>query len=121
MKKYGEKLKMGIIGGAAGFLNGLFGSGGGALVVPASRKFLGVSVHEAHAGAVAVMLPMTLVSAVFYTVQTRPNFMTVLFVSAGGVVGGFLGAKLLPKLPPKALRKIFGIFITVAALKIIIW
>jgi len=109
-----------IIGTAAGFLNGLFGSGGGAVVVPAARKFLGAGTHESHAGAVAVMLPMTAVSAVFYSFRAAPDIWQVLAVSAGGLVGGLLGAKLLPKLPPALLRRIFGIIISAAALRMIL-
>lgn len=108
------------IGLMAGFLNGLFGSGGGALVVPASRRFLGVSAHEAHAGAVAVMLPMTLVSASVYMFQTKPELMPALAVSAGGAAGGLIGARLLTRLSPSALRKVFGIFIIAAAVKMIL-
>jgi hypothetical protein len=90
------------------------------LVVPASRKFLGVGAHEAHASAIAVMLPMTAVSAVFYAVQTKPDIGQVLAVTAGGLIGGFIGAKLLPKLPPTALRRIFGVFLVAAAVKMIL-
>ena len=109
-----------LIGTAAGVLNGLFGSGGGALVVPAARRFLGADAHESHASAVAVMLPMTAVSAVFYAVQTKPDIRQVLIASAGGLAGGFIGAKLLPKLQPAALRRIFSIFIIAAAIKMIL-
>ncbi|MCL2703984.1 MAG: sulfite exporter TauE/SafE family protein [Defluviitaleaceae bacterium] len=121
MEEKGKKsLLRAVIGTGAGLLNGLFGSGGGALVVPASRRFLGVNAHEAHASAIAVMLPMTAVSAVFYAVRTRPDIWQVLIVSVGGLAGGFLGAKLLPKLPPLALRRIFGVFIIAAAIKMIL-
>ena len=115
-----KKVLHAVIGSAAGFLNGFFGSGGGALVVPASRKFLKIDPHEAHASAIAVMLPMTAVSAVFYAVQTKPDIWHVLTVSAGGLAGGFIGAKLLPKLPPVALRRIFGAFLIAAAIKMIL-
>lgn len=111
--------KHAVIGGIAGFLNGMFGSGGGALVVPASRRFLGAGVHEAHASAVAVMLPMTAVSAIFYAVQTRPGIWQVLAVSAGGLVGGWLGAKLLPRMRAVVLRRLFGLFIIAAAVRMI--
>ncbi|MCL2406836.1 MAG: sulfite exporter TauE/SafE family protein [Defluviitaleaceae bacterium] len=109
-----------IIGLTAGFLNGLFGAGGGALLVPASRRFLGAGVHEAHASAIAVMLPMSVVSGVFYVVQTRPVLWQVLMVSLGGLAGGYIGARLLPKLPPKVLRKVFAFFILAAAIKMVI-
>lgn len=109
-----------VIGLGAGFLNGLFGSGGGALVVPAVQKFLNVDTHEAHASAIAVMLPMTVVSAVVYMFRAKPEFLPAFIVSAGGVIGGFLGARLMTKIPPEGLRKIFGIFIIAAAIRMLL-
>ena len=114
-----KRLKHGIIGTIAGFLNGIFGSGGGAMVVPAAQKFLGIDTQTAHASAIAVMLPMTAVSAVFYAFQTRPGIWQVLAVSAGGLAGGFLGAKLLPKLKPLILKRLFALFIIAAGMRMI--
>jgi uncharacterized membrane protein YfcA len=112
-----DNIKRAVIGACAGFLNGLFGSGGGAFVVPASRRFLGMDAHKAHAGAVAVMLPMSAVSAMLYWIKTKPDIIPVLFVSAGGVLGGWIGARLMTKLSGPALRKIFAAFILAAAVK----
>lgn len=112
-----KKLTSALIGIGAGFLNGLFGSGGGALVVPAVQRFLGVSVQKAHASAIAVMLPMTVVSAAIFIFRATPDYITVLAVSAGGVIGGYLGAKLMVKISPEGLRKIFGIFLIAAAVR----
>ena len=49
----GEKGKIRLTGLVTGFVNGLFGSGGGTLVVPAMERFLCVETHKAHATAIS--------------------------------------------------------------------
>jgi len=113
-------LKSTGIGTIAGFLNGLFGAGGGALVVPASQRFLGVETHKAHATAVAVMLPLSIVSLFVYAKNIEPNWATLITLAVTGSIGGFVGAKFLRKLSAKALRKIFGAFIIAAAIRMVL-
>ncbi len=112
-------LKSGIIGTVTGFANGLFGAGGGTILVPSMEKFLKVEAHKAHATAIAVILPLSILSAFIYQKNGSLDLTSILYVSAGGVVGGFIGAKLLNKLSSNKLHKIFGLFMIVAAMKMI--
>lgn len=50
-----KKCKRTAIGLVTGFANGLFGSGGGTIVVPAMERFLGEEEHKAHATAIAAI------------------------------------------------------------------
>jgi len=100
--------------------NGLFGSGGGTIAVPAMVHFLDFNEHDAHATALAVILPLTLISSIVYFKNDFFNWDTIWKVSLGGVVGGMLGAWLLPRVPSFWLRKIFGIFMIAAAIRMII-
>lgn len=113
-------LKSALIGFAAGLCNGLFGSGGGTVAVPVMEKFLGVEEHKAHATAIAIILPLTVVSAILYICKGFFDFNLTWQVSSGGVVGGILGAYLLKKVPSKWLRRIFGVFIMIAAVRMVI-
>ena len=61
-----KKCKRTAIGLVTGFANGLFGSGGGTIVVPAMERFLGEEEHKAHATAIAVILPLSLLSLGVY-------------------------------------------------------
>lgn len=114
MKKY-------IIGLISGFANGLFGSGGGTLLVPGMEKYLDVEEHKAHATAIAVILPLSVLSAVIYLRGIQTDAVSVIKVSAGGIAGGWVGAKLLGRISGKYLHIIFGIFMAAAAVRMIIW
>ncbi len=74
-------VKSGIIGIATGMANGLFGSGGGTIVVPAMVYLLDADDHTAHATAISVILPLTLVSAFFY-IKGRKIFGAFMIIAA---------------------------------------
>lgn len=103
----------------AGFFNGLFGSGGGTIIVPFLEEFLDQDEHTSHATAILIILGFTLVSLIFYGFGNALDWRLALTVSAGGVVGGFIGAKLLKKLTGNAIRKIFGVFMLIAAARMV--
>lgn len=107
------------IGLAAGVANGLFGSGGGTIAVPAMVFLLGEDEHNAHATALLIILPLTLVSTYFYLSNNYVDWNITWKAMAGGVVGGAIGAFLLNKCSSCLLRKIFGAFMIIAAFKMI--
>lgn len=120
LKHWAFLLKIILIGLAAGLCNGLFGAGGGIIVVPSMVHFLGVGEHDSHATAISIILPLALISSVVYF---RNGFFALdkaLMVAAGGVIGGIAGACLLHRVPSRWLRKIFAIFIIAAALRMIL-
>ena len=105
-------------GFAAGIINGLLGAAGGLAVVPALRK-AGASVQQSHATSVAVILPISVLSAVLYLKGGRFSFSDALPYLPGGVIGAAFGAWLLPKLPADLLRRIFGGFMLWAAIRLL--
>jgi len=114
IKKYLKCVLIGIVTGTA---NGLFGSGGGTIAVPAMVLLLGAEEHKAHATAISVILPLTLVSAFMYIKSDFINWDITTGVMLGGIVGGYIGAKLLHICPANILRKIFGVFMILAAIR----
>ena len=112
-------LKTVVIGLVVGLCNGLFGSGGGTVVVPAMEKFLHMEEHKSHATAIAIILPLTLVSTVIYIYKGFFDFSLAWQTSLGGILGGVLGAMLLKKISAGVLRKIFGVFIIAAAVRMV--
>jgi uncharacterized membrane protein YfcA len=112
-------LKLALIGVVTGLCNGLFGSGGGTIVVPAMEKFLGVEEHKAHATAILIILPLTIISMILYTMNGYLDFPLVWKVSLGGIAGGIIGAAILKKLSGKVIKKIFGVFMIIAAVRMV--
>jgi uncharacterized membrane protein YfcA len=117
LKRY---LKYVIIGLVTGTANGLFGSGGGTIVVPAMVLLLGSSEHKAHATAILIILPLTVVSAFFYITNNYVDWSITWKVIVGGIAGGYIGARLLDICPAKLLRKVFALFIIIASIRMIV-
>lgn len=116
LRKYFKYALIGVITGAA---NGLFGSGGGTIAVPAMVLLLGEEEHKAHATAISIILPLTIVSAFFYIANNFVDWSLTLKVTLGGMAGGYAGAKLLNICPANILRKIFAVFMIAAAIRMI--
>lgn len=118
---YVKYVKYILIGAVTGVANGLFGSGGGTIAVPAMVLLLGVEEHRAHATAISIILPLTVLSAFFYISNRYVNWDITLKVIAGGLAGGYIGARLLNICPPGLLRKIFAVFMILAGFRMILW
>ena len=108
-----------IIGLTAGILNGIFGAGGGCVVVPALEKFLDFPQKKAHGTAVGIILIMSIVSAVVYILRGKFNLDLWIPVTVGGCIGGLIGGKLLAKIAGKWLRAVFGVVIIITSIKMI--
>lgn len=103
-----------------GLANGLFGSGGGTVVVPCMEKYLDINAHKSHATAIAIILPLSVLSAAIYIFKADVPWAEAAAVSVGGVVGGFIGAKLLNKISGRWLHIIFGVAMLAAAVRMFI-
>jgi hypothetical protein len=112
-------LKIAAIGFITGLFNGLFGSGGGMIVVPAMSMILGIEEHDAHATALSIILPLTIVSIFIYSKSGIVDWQLTWKVALGGVSGGYIGARLLHVVPADTLRKIFAVFMIIAAVRMI--
>lgn len=120
MLKNNKKIKFILLGLITGLVNGLFGSGGGTILVPGLFFILGVTEHKAHATAISVILPLALISTIVYMKNGIIVWDVTLKVIIGGVIGAFIGAKLLNRIPEKMLRKVFAVFMIVAAIRLVI-
>ncbi|MBE7043667.1 MAG: sulfite exporter TauE/SafE family protein [Ruminococcaceae bacterium] len=114
MKKIGNYLLFGTI---TGLLNGLFGSGGGVAAVLILKKVFGLETKKAHASALMVILPLSVISLVIYLFKADIPIHTALWTSGGGILGGLVGAKLLKKLSALWITRLFGIMMIAAAIR----
>ncbi|MBQ9113477.1 MAG: sulfite exporter TauE/SafE family protein [Clostridia bacterium] len=103
--KYGQRILFGSLVGAA---NSLFGGGGGMIAVPLLQK-TGLTEKGAHATAILLILPICLLSFLIYAYNGYASAQVLIPTAIGVSAGGFLGARLLGKLPVKAVNLTFAL------------
>ena len=97
-----------VCGSAVGVANGLFGGGGGMIAVPMLQR-VGLDEKRAHATAILLILPVSLLSFLFYVWKGVYDFSVLIPTALGVTAGGALGAWLLGKLPVKIVNLIFAV------------
>ena len=109
-----------VVGLAAGLLGGTLGVGGGVIVIPALVLFLGFSQHSAQGTAMAFMLPpVTLLATINYWKNGYVDWKVALILSAMFFIGAYFGSMLSVNLSERILKKIFGVFLILIALRMI--
>lgn len=96
-----------LCGTAVGAANSLFGGGGGMIAVPLLQK-TGLDEKRAHATAILLILPVSLLSFILYVWQGFYDPSVLIPTAIGVTAGGFLGAQLLGKLPVKTVNLVFA-------------
>ena len=120
MKKKTKKIITALgFGTAVGVVNGMLGAGGGMIAVPLLKK-LGLDQKSAHANAVAVILPITVLSAVLYLIKGYVHFSQSLSFIPTGVIGSLLGTVIIRKISPVWLKRIFGGFMVYAGIRLLL-
>lgn len=105
-----DEIKYILAGTMAGAANGLFGGGGGMLLVPFLTRFMKMEEKKAFATSLAVILPMSVVSSIVYFSKGGVSFSQALPFVAGGMLGGIIGGRIFKKVSVKLLRVLLVIF-----------
>ena len=105
-----------LLGALIGAVNGLLGAGGGMLTVPILKK-MGMPQKAAHKNAVAVILPITAISATLYLLGGRVRLLDAVPFIPLGLVGAALGTLIIKKISPTLLKKIFALFMIWAGVR----
>lgn len=108
-----------LIGLIAGIVNGFFATGGGLILVPAFVNILNMDSQKARGTSIICILPMVLTSSFFYYKSNYIDWKLGILCGLGGAIGGFIGAKILKKLPEKVLRTSFVAFLMYVSYKMI--
>lgn len=106
------------LGLAAGLLSGMFGVGGGVLIVPMLVLLLGTQQRLAHGTSLAAIIPISAAGVVVYAVHGLVDVGTASFLTVGSVVGSLLGTRLLHALPQRTLRLIFAGLLAATAVRL---
>ncbi len=89
------------------------------LAVPILKR-IGLDQREAHANAVAVILPITVLSAVIYCVKGYVTVSAAWIYIPTGLIGALIGTYLLKKISPLWLKRIFGGFMVYAGVRLLL-
>ena len=102
-----------------GTVNGLMGAGGGILAVPLLKK-CGMEQKDAHVNAVAVILPICVMSAGLYLYKGNVTFKDALPFIPSGIVGSLLGTVIIKKISPIYLKRIFAVIMVYSGILLIL-
>lgn len=117
MKNSGKYIVTGALGGLA---NGLFGSGGGLFLVPLLTKWTKLEQRKSFATSVAVILPLSIISAVVYFTKGAIDLNSAVPYLIGGGIGGIISGRIFKKIPLTFLRKIFGLLIIYGGIRAVL-
>ena len=109
-----------IAGFLAGIVSGLFGAGGGMILVPFMTLILKEDEVISRATTIMCIFFMVLTSSFFYFKQDSIDWYISIKCAIGGIIGGIIGSKLLIKLDKNILKILFVVFLIYAAIKMII-
>lgn len=104
------KLRSALAGAAAGVVNGLFGAGGGMLLVPLLRSSGAFAEEEVFRSSIMIILPMCVVSLALGTRGPLPWTQALPYL-LGGIAGGIAAASLGKHIPVTWLHRLLGVLI----------
>ena len=109
-----------MIGVLAGVFAGMFGIGGGLIIVPALALLYGMKQHAAVGTSLgALLLPVGALSAWVYWKNGQLNMKYSALLAAGLLVGAFVGAKLVEPVSDLTLRRLFGAFLLIVSVRML--
>ena len=100
-----------LVGALAALLGSLLGVGGGILMVPAFKSFLGLSMKQAIATSLAVMVVTASVSSFRYAGAGLIDWKIAGVAAIAALVAAYFGSELMKSLSAPPLRILFGVFL----------
>ena len=105
-----------LVGLGAGIFAGLFGKGGGIIIVPLLVSIFRYDAKMAAATSLAAMqLPVGLPSVIVYAQNGHLHLLNASLIAIGIIIGAFFGSKLGVKLPSSVFRKVYAVFLLFVA------
>ena len=110
-----------LLGLLTGVFSGMFGLGGGIVIIPALVFLFGLSQHQAQGTTLALLVPpIGLLAAWQYYKQGYVDLKIAAFVCLCFFFGGLLVAKIVVGLPEPILRSLFGVALLMISIKLIL-
>lgn len=108
-----------LIGLTAGVISGFLGIGGGIIIIPALVYFLGYSQHNAQGTSLGLLLPpIGLLAVINYYNAGYVNIKAAAIMCVTFILGSYISSKIAVDLPQFYLKKLFGVFLLLYAIKL---
>jgi uncharacterized membrane protein YfcA len=112
--------KLAVIGMVAGAMSGLFGIGGGFVIVPALTAWCGRGQRQAVATSLMAIFPLAIGGVIAYAAHGQLDVWAAVPLAIGSLVGAWFAAALLNHVPQRALRWIFAVVVLLTAAKLLL-
>lgn len=106
----------GIIGGTAGFLAGLFGVGGGVVMVPMQILLLKEDIKTAIQTSLGAIVITGLSACIWHSLDNNVQYLTGIILGVGGLVGVQISTRFLPKLPDRIVTFMFRLLLALLSM-----
>ena len=110
---------MAVIGTAAGFFSGLFGVGGGTVMVPLLILWLGYREREATGTSLMAIILIAAAGTVVQAIYGNVHPLKALIVGAPAIAGVIAGAALQQRVPERAVALAFAVLLVVSAVLLV--
>jgi uncharacterized membrane protein YfcA len=109
-----------VLGLVAGFLSGLFGVGGGILIVPVLVLALHLDQRLAHGTSLSAVIPIAVSGVVGFALDDSIDWTVALLLVVGAVGGAVIGTHALRLLSPRVLGLAFATLLVVTAVRLVV-
>jgi len=115
-----HKIRYATIGLLVGFFNGLIGTFGGLLSIIALKKYCLLSQKISQATTLSYIWILSLITIWFYSKTISIDLIILLYILIGGIIGSYLGTKLLNNIKTTALNFIFSIIMVITGVIVLL-
>lgn len=108
-----------LTGVLAGLFSGLFGIGGGTIMVPALIYLVGMDRKLAHGTSLAAIVPLALSSGLSYALAREMDLRVAAVLAIGSIIGVYMGTKLLHSVDQRVVGGMFVVLLVVSAVRLV--
>ena len=112
--------KVVLVGVLGGFLAGVFGVGGGIVMVPLFVLLLGLDQRTAAVTSLLAIIPISVLGALGYATGGAVDWLAGVVIGVGSIVGGQIGVRLLPRIPVPVLQVGFAAILLYSAYRLLL-
>lgn len=115
-----QLLQGAAIGLVAGLASGYVGVGGGFIMVPLMLSIIGIPMRKASGTSLIAVMILAIPGVIEQGIIGNINYLAGIVIVIGTIPGAVIGARLVTKVPERTLRLLFGCFLIVAAVMLVL-